>query len=375
MLNWVLISVAVGLVVAYLGVGPGSTPPIVEDQGRPVPAGIAELRAVEIGGLEQWVLVRGHDRSNPVLLWLHGGPGSAQIPIHRAFNQELEREFVVVHGDQRGAGKTNHVGFREETMTLERFLADVRELTHDLKVRFVQERVFPLAHSWGALLGVYAVQLYPEDYHAFVSVSQPVHARRAEELSYTWLQAGVAARVTRAQKERFTALVSPPFLDHVRYVAFSQLRDEFGEGMNVGIARLAWIALGAEEYAIADYGRWLSGAHRGSGPTWEETRNYDLFREVPPLDVPVWFLVGSEDCNTPARLVPEYHEVLTAPRGKHLIVLDGTAHGPHPVPGRSPAVSRPPDPNQAGDAPRHGSPDVPVRGDPGARGRWRGAGR
>lgn len=330
MLKWVLIAVAAlaGLAAAHLGVGPGRTPAIADARGRPVPESIAELRALEIGGLEQWILVRGHDRSYPVLLWLHGGPGAAQIPIHRAFNQELEQEFVVVHLDQRGAGKSNHAGFREETMTLERFIADVHELTQYLKVRFGQDKVFLLGHSWGALLGLHAVQRRPQDYHAFISVAQPVDARRAEELAYVWLREQVSAHGTRSQQERFAALGPPPFLEHARYVAFAQMRDAFGGGMDLSMTRLAWIALGSPEYAIGDYFRWLRGANRGSGPMWDETNDYELFQEVPALDVPVWFIVGSEDRNTPAVLVEEYYEALEAPLGKYLLVMEGTAHAP-----------------------------------------------
>jgi hypothetical protein len=87
---------------------------------------IADLVPAPIGGMTQWLLIRGEDRKNPILLWLHGGPGSAQMPIHAAA-AGLERDFVVVHWDQRGAGKSNPRGFDPRTMTLERYLADVRE--------------------------------------------------------------------------------------------------------------------------------------------------------------------------------------------------------------------------------------------------------
>ncbi len=212
-------------------------------------------------------------------------------------------------------------------MTRARFIADVHELTLYVKAWFGQERIFLLGHSWGALLGVYVVQRYPEDYYAFVSVAQPVHARRGEEIAYTWLREQVSIHGTRAQQERFAALGPPPFLDHARYVAFSRLREAFGGGMDVRMACLAWIALGAKEYSIRDYFRWLAGANRGSGPMWEETNDYDLFREVPALDVPVGFIVGSEDQNTPAALVQEYFEALEAPQ-KILHVIEGTAHAP-----------------------------------------------
>ena len=130
-----------------------------------MPDAVSELKAVEIGGLEQWILIRGEDQSNSVLLWLHGGPGSAQMAVHRKFNKELEKEYVVVHWDQRGAGKSNHIGFREETMTLERFIEDAHELTDYLKDRFDQEKIFLLGHSWGTQFGILTVQRYPADYY------------------------------------------------------------------------------------------------------------------------------------------------------------------------------------------------------------------
>ena len=155
-----------GLIIFLLAGCSAGTPEI------DMPNSVSELTALEIGGLEQWILVRGEDQSNPVLLWLHGGPGSAQMPVHRAFNRELEKEYVVVHWDQRGAGKSNHSGFREETMTLDRFIEDAHELTKYLKDRFDQEKIYLLGHSWGTQMGILTVQRYPDNYHAFISVGQ-----------------------------------------------------------------------------------------------------------------------------------------------------------------------------------------------------------
>lgn len=112
-----------------------------------MPNSVSQLTAVEIGGIEQWVLIHRKDQSNPVLLWLHGGAGSAQMAVHREFNQELEKEYVVVHWDQRGAGKSNHIGFRQDTMTLDPFIEDAHELRTYLKDRFDQDKIYLLGHT------------------------------------------------------------------------------------------------------------------------------------------------------------------------------------------------------------------------------------
>ncbi len=295
------------------------------------PEGIAELLNLEIGGMEQWILIRGEDCSNPILLWLHGGPGAAQMPVHHAFTKELEQEFVVVHWDQRGAGKSNHNGFNETTMTLQQFIEDTHELTQYLKGRFEQNKIVLLGHSWGTQLGMLTVQQYPEDYLAFISVAQVVHPQRAEQISYEWLKQQVEQNGSRRQKRKFEQLGPPLYDEHERYVAFAKLKEDFGGGMDLGFGQLALAAFGAKEYTVGDYLRWLRGANRGSGQMWKELRDFDLFRDVPELAIPVWFIIGENDYNTPAELVNEYAESLRAPAGKELIIIGGAAHTPFMV--------------------------------------------
>ena len=291
------------------------------------PDPVADLISIEIGGMDQWILIRGEDRSNPVLLWLHGGPGAAQMPVHRAYNKGLEKEFVVVHWDQRGAGKSNHSQFREETMTVNRFVEDAHELTLYLKERFNKDKIFLLGHSWGTQLGILTAQRYPEDYYAFISVGQVVHPERANSISYEWLKSEVEQHGTRRQKREFNELGEPPFLEHQRYVPFAKMVDDFGGGMDIGMGRLARAALGAREYTVSDYVKWLRGANRGSGPMWEESSRMNLFGRVPELGVPSWFIIGERDFNTPAALVSEYVDMVKAPH-KELIVMEGAAHTP-----------------------------------------------
>jgi pimeloyl-ACP methyl ester carboxylesterase len=123
-----LLLLPVAVILGY-ELASGRTPAIKDDNGNPIPESITALESVTLGGMQQWILIRGNDISNPLLLWVHGGPGAAQMPIARHFNGELERDFVVVHWDQRGAGKSNPRHFDEQTMTFDRFLDDAHELT------------------------------------------------------------------------------------------------------------------------------------------------------------------------------------------------------------------------------------------------------
>ena len=122
-------------IVSYLWFTPGRTPAI------PGPNSVASLERVRIGGVDQFILIRGNDTSLPVLLFLHGGPGMPAMYLAHAFQRELEKEFVVVQWDRRGAGKS----YREDisgTLTTEQLVADTVELTNLLRARFHQNKIY-----------------------------------------------------------------------------------------------------------------------------------------------------------------------------------------------------------------------------------------
>ncbi len=106
---------------------------------------IAEIRRVSLGGFEQTLLVRGHRRHAPILLYVHGGPGSTQLPAAPRYSTQLEKHFVVVHWDQRGAGASCS-GVDWKTVTLEQIVRDTIELSEKLgKGR----KIVIIGHSWG----------------------------------------------------------------------------------------------------------------------------------------------------------------------------------------------------------------------------------
>ncbi len=294
----------------------------------PVPPGIYALESVQLGGLRQWLRIAGQEAANPVLLWLHGGPGAAQMPLAHRLDRELEREFVVVHWDQRGAGKSNPWDFDESTMSFRRYLADAHELTRYLQRRLGRERLYLLGHSWGAQLGIRLAQEHPEDYLAYIGVSQVVDPRRAQRVAHAWLEGEIRRRGLGRQGARLQALGPPPYEAHADYVAFARVVDACGGGFDVGMARLTRIALGSPEYRLRDYAAWLRGSSRGSGPMWEETSDFDALREVPSLGLPVHFFNGRRDYNTPLAVLEEYFRQLEAPQGKELVVFEHSAHTP-----------------------------------------------
>jgi pimeloyl-ACP methyl ester carboxylesterase len=161
----------------------GRTPP------TSAPGSIASLEKLKIGGVNQWILIRGYDQTKPVLLFLRGGPGMPSMYLAHKFQPELERDFVVVHWDRRGAGKSFDAHLQISTLSVRQTLNDTYELTLMLRERFHKQRIYLVGHSWGSYLGLLAVHEHPEYYSAFIGMGQPagnrdqVYALRREFLS------------------------------------------------------------------------------------------------------------------------------------------------------------------------------------------------
>jgi len=323
-LSIILIVITLGIKGAFF---PYTYP--VQDNVNSANQTVSELIKIEIGGMDQYVLLRGGSSSNPVLLWLHGGPGAAQMPLAHHLDKDLEQEFVVVHWDQRGAGKSNHSGFDKQTMTFDQYMSDTHELIRYLQQRFDQEKVFLIGHSWGTMLGIEYAERYPEDLHAYISVSQVVDNHRAYQIGYEWLQTEIEQADSRSNLRELEELGEPPYTEHSDHVKFAGLIGDYGGNFDISMARLARIAFRAPEYNLKDYYRWLNGANRGSGPMWDEVfaHHIDYISHIPSLDVPIYFLIGENDKNTPWELVEEYYEVIDTPQ-KELVVFNSSAHTP-----------------------------------------------
>ena len=126
------------------------------------------------------------------------------------------------------------------------------------------------------------------------------------------------------------ALGLPPYTDHEEYVKYINLADSYGGDFDVSMSKLIWIGLKAREYNLGDMLAWFRGANRGSGPMWEDPadQSYNAIKDVPQLQVPVYFFNGRKDYTTPLQETRRYFEKLDAPMGKHLVIFDRSAHTP-----------------------------------------------
>lgn len=294
------------------------------------PNSIAVLEKVTLGGVEQWILIRGQDKANPVLLFLHGGPGSAVMATAHIFGEELEKHYVVVHWDQRGAGKSYHTNIPKESMNVNQFVSDTHQLIEILRKRFGVDKIYLVGHSWGSLLGILTVSKYPELFYAYVGMGQIVDMEQNEAISYQFVL-GEARK--RNDQEAVKALenIGPPLYKHLNdYLIQRQYLWKFGGAMYdpKKPKEMFEYERRAPEYTRFDLMKLPQGETYSAEQMWDEILKYNLFKQMPRIEVPVYFFEGRHDYNTAGTLVEQYYEFLDAPKGKTLVWFDNSAHWP-----------------------------------------------
>jgi len=283
---------------------PPFTAPISSDNS------IAEIQTITLGGFPQKVLLRGIDRNNPILLYVHGGPGAAQMVLAPTYSQELEKHFVVAHWDQRGAG-ASCAGVDWNTLSLDQLVKDTIELAEKLGNG---KKIFILGHSWGSLVGVWAVQRRPDLFYAYVGTGQLVHRDRQEEISYDWVvEQAEAAGDTEALQELGT--IHPPYTTQAEFALQRHWLSKY-HGDTYHPEReeaLLPTEIFGPEYSWPIKLRYQDCFDKSREYLLQDRLNIDLLSDIHEFNLPIYFFLGRHDYNTPTALVEEWANQLKAP--------------------------------------------------------------
>lgn len=297
------------------------------------PGGIHELEALEIGGIKQWISVRGANPANPILLFIHGGPGAPVMPESWTFQRPWEDYFTVVQWDQRGAGKTFAAagGKPDPSMSIDRMQADTEELITYLRRTYGKDKIYVMGYSWGSILGLKVAQRHPEWLYAYIGVGQVVNGRRNEAVGYAETLAEARARGNETAVRELEALAPYPGpLDDLAAV--------FGK---VSVERKWNLALGGLNYgrteddnsatlALSPDYTDAEAALVGPGESISERAlAADMLRvdfdPVTNFGCPVFIFAGAHDRTTPESVAAAYVARIQAPE-KRLFVIHNAAH-------------------------------------------------
>lgn len=320
--------------LAVLVAQPGSTPPVLGADGRPVPGSIAELTTVSLNGREQTISIRAASPDKPVLLYLSGGPGQSDIGFARALLEPLAADFVIVAWDQRGSGTSYPALEPTATFTLEALVADTVALAEHLRERFDEQRIYLLGESWGSTLGVLAAQARPDLFHAYIGSGQMVSQRVTDQIIWHDLLAHAERAGDRELHEQVLALGEPPYRDtpwaYTHVQAWYPLIEEpytppaayIERGMVSGVGPFG---VGAQEYSFMQNVNVLRGLLDMYSLMYPQLQQLDFRADVPSLEVPVWILDGEHELRGRRELAHEWYAMLEAP-SKALVTFPNAGH-------------------------------------------------
>ncbi len=288
--------------------------------------GIDEARYVAIGGIEQWVTIRGQNRSNPVLLFLHGGPGDVTNPWTFVVFAPWEEHFTVVQWDQRGAGRTLRKSGPgvAPTMTLERMTQDGIELADYLRKHLGKEKVIVVAHSFGSIIGLRMVRARPGLFYVYVGTGEVADSTKNYSVAYDALLKKAQASGNQRALGDLRRVGPPPYASGEGYQVQRRWANQF-EGADEFLPGTLGLTLVAPGNSVQDAsdsidGQILSGERLV--PQSVTLTQKDLGVE---FAVPIFFLQGAEDFTTPTALAQQYLAAIQAPR-KEFVALEGCGH-------------------------------------------------
>jgi pimeloyl-ACP methyl ester carboxylesterase len=324
----VLAGLFVALLATLVVTAQGTTPPFLDPSGQPLAGSIAEFRTVSFGGLEQRLLIRGRSTRNPVLLVLHGGPGFPEYALFRRHNAALEDHYVVVHWEQRGAGRSFSESLSASDLTIDQFRSDLHELVLDLKEEFGQEKIFLLGHSWGSILGALYAHDHPENVIAYVGLGQVSWAIEGEDRSYDFVEREAKTRGDQSALETLKRIGRPPY-SISEIIEQRELVTRFGGAIRSGDTpvSLVWDMLSEPEFTWLDAYFNVRGSLLSLDSLLEPLLQVNLMADANRFEVPVFFALGRHDHQVPSDLAAEYFARLVAP-AKRLIWFENSAHTP-----------------------------------------------
>ena len=299
------------------------------------PGGIERLEKVRIGGIDQWVSIRGTDKRNPVILLIHGGPGYISMPMSWWFARGWEDYFTVVEWDQRGAGKTyllNDPVAIAPTLTLQRMTADAEEMISWARRELGKDKIFVIGHSWGSYLGLEMAKRHPDWLYAYIGVGQLTNGPESERRGWAFAL-DAARRARNSEAERQLESIAPYFPPGQRAPLkniYTQRKwlDFYGGVMahRSSNSPESDVAKLSPDYTDEEISRIWQGNDFSERYLLAEVLSLDL-TEIQELDCPLIIFGGRYDTNVNSQVASEWFAKVKAP-SKQFVWFENSAHLP-----------------------------------------------
>jgi len=331
----ILLGITIVLAVLLWVKSPGTADPIKDLNGKTIPGSISVIEKIPLGGLEQTVIIRGADSTKPVMLFVHGGPGSPEFAFLKSTNRDIEKDFVMVYWEQRGAGKSYTKQIPVKSMNVAQFIADTREVSLYLAHRFKKDKIYIMGHSWGSLLGILTAYHYPELYYAYFGIGQVCSQYKGEKMSFEWVKEQARQQNNTKAIGKLSAMTFPDSLANSTtwgdyLMTERNYVSQFGGGVAhtmTSMLPIVRMLLNTREYTFSDKMNYMPASMFSLNHLWPEVMQKNLFREIDSMRIPVYIFQGRYDNQTPYPLARDFFNQLKAPK-KEFYTFENSAHSP-----------------------------------------------
>jgi pimeloyl-ACP methyl ester carboxylesterase len=287
--------------------------------------GIDEAFFTKIGGIDQWITIRGQSRENPVILILHGGPGIALSLMPRDFLWSWSKPFTLVTWDQRGAGKTfGRSGPVSADITIDQMVRDGVELAEFIRGYVHKKKIVLVGVSWGSDLGVRMVKSRPDLFYAYVGTGQSVNQGKFRAVAYAQLLNEARIRKDQNAIKELEANGPPPYDSIAKATVHTKWANAYEPGQP-SIANLLSIVLFDSDAGIVDLHNYMRGLTTSQDHFRDAVEREDLASLGNDFAVPFFVFQGDRDNVTPEKPVKEYFDSITAPH-KELVLIHSAGH-------------------------------------------------
>jgi pimeloyl-ACP methyl ester carboxylesterase len=296
------------------------------------PDGVQESYQLPIGGIKQWVYVRGQARTNPLILFIHGGPASPMAPVAWMFQRPLEEYFTVVQYDQRAAGKTyahNDTTGQGPTIRIAQYVQDAIELAEAIKQKYGKQKVILMGHSWGTIIGLQAALKRPDLFYAYVGIGQVISSRENERLSFNYALAEATKRHHELALQELRSIAPYPGNQPItrERIIIARKWPQYYGGLSAYRANSFYYfnaPLLSPLYTPAEVDAIGQGSLFTLGRVLPEFLATD-FTPVKTFPIPVFMLMGRHDYTTPSAPTDRWIQQVKAPLKKG-IWFEHSAH-------------------------------------------------
>jgi proline iminopeptidase len=282
---------------------------------------------IEIGNRKQQIYVKSKDLSNPILIFLHGGPGFPEWGALNKFNDALFEHYTVVHWEQRGSAKSY---LAHEKLSLDLLYSDLKDLVQFVLKSLKQSKCFIAGHSWGTVLGLKYAAEYPEYVHAYVGINQIIHRAKEEERSYNYLANSIQHEVKKKPVRQFKHIKPPKDGQYESIKQLSKqrklLHQQKGFVVNKKVAqKVMFSILLDKEYSLGEKMTILKAFNHSTEQLWPDFATINFLDSIQKISVPIYLIVGQNDYVTSYLLTHTFMNRLDAPF-KELYFFEQSGH-------------------------------------------------